>query len=101
MQGFGNAGAIIDGLLLKAGYKVVAVSDSKGGICRREGLDIPSVRQFKDSTRNLKAVYFEDTVCSIVEHETITNEGIARPRRRSPNPRGLGEPDHRGQSLRH
>ena len=56
--------------------KVVAVSDSKGGIYRREGLDIPSVRQFKDSTRTLKAVYCEDTVCNIVEHETITNEEL-------------------------
>ena len=76
VQGFGNAGAIIAELLFNAGYKVVAVSDSKGGIYRREGLDIPSVRQFKDSTRTLKAVYCEGTVCSIVEHETITNEEL-------------------------
>lgn len=76
VQGFGNAGAIVAELLFNAGYKVVAVSDSKGGIYRREGLDIPSVRQFKDSTRTLKAVYCEDTVCSIVEHETITNEEL-------------------------
>ena len=76
VQGFGNAGAIVAELLFNAGYKVVAVSDSKGGVYRREGLDIPSVRQFKDSTRTLKAVYCEDTVCSIVEHETITNEEL-------------------------
>ena len=76
VQGFGNAGAIIAELLFNAGYKVVAVSDSKGGIHRREGLDVPSVRQFKDSTRTLKAVYCEDSVCSIVEHETITNEEL-------------------------
>ena len=76
VQGFGNAGAIIAELLFNAGYKVVAVSDSKGGVYRREGLDVPSVRQFKESTRTLKAVYCEDTVCSIVEHETITNEEL-------------------------
>ena len=76
VQGFGNAGAIVAELLFNAGYKVVAVSDSKGGIHRREGLDVPSVRQFKDSTRTLKAVYCEDSVCSIVEHETITNEEL-------------------------
>ena len=76
VQGFGNAGAIVAELLFNAGYKVVAVSDSKGGIYRREGLDIPSVRQFKDSTRTLKAVYCEGTVCSIVEHEAITNEEL-------------------------
>ena len=76
VQGFGNAGAIIAELLFNAGYKVVAVSDSKGGIYRREGLDIPSVRQFKDLTRTLKAVYCENTVCNIVDHETITNEEL-------------------------
>ena len=76
VQGFGNAGAIIAELLFNAGYKVVAVSDSKGGIYRREGLDIPSVRQFKDSTRTLKAVYCEGSVCNGVEHDTITNEEL-------------------------
>ena len=40
VQGFGNAGAIIAELLFNAGYKVVAVSDSKGGVYRREGLDV-------------------------------------------------------------
>ena len=30
VQGFGNAGAIVAELLFNAGYKVVAVSDSKG-----------------------------------------------------------------------
>ncbi|NKB66028.1 MAG: glutamate dehydrogenase [Candidatus Latescibacteria bacterium] len=76
VQGFGNAGAIIAQLLFDAGYRVVAVSDSRGGIYRREGLDIPSVRHFKDSTRTLKAVYCQDSVCNIVEHETITNEEL-------------------------
>ena len=76
VQGFGNAGAIIAELLFNAGYKVVAVSDSKGGIYRREGLDIPSVRQFKDSTRTLKAVYCESSVCNVVDHEIITNEEL-------------------------
>ena len=76
VQGFGNAGAIIAELLFNAGYKVVAVSDSKGSIYRREGLDIPSVRQFKDSTRTLKAVYCEGSVCNGVEHDTITNEEL-------------------------
>ena len=76
VQGFGNAGAIVAELLFNAGYKIVAVSDSKGGIYRREGLDVPSVRQFKDSTRTLKAVYCEGSVCNGVEHDTITNEEL-------------------------
>jgi glutamate dehydrogenase (NADP+) len=76
VQGFGNAGAIIAELLSRAGYRVVAVSDSKGGIYAKKGLDIPSIRRFKESSRGLKAVYCEGTVCNIVEHEVITNEQL-------------------------
>ncbi|MGF1499214.1 MAG: Glu/Leu/Phe/Val dehydrogenase, partial [Elainellaceae cyanobacterium] len=73
VQGFGNAGAALAELLSKAGYKVVAVSDSKGGIYAKQGLDIPSIRQFKEASRDLKAVYCKETVCHVVEHEVITN----------------------------
>jgi len=76
VQGFGNAGAEIAELLSKAGYKVVAVSDSQGAIYAKQGLDIPSIRQYKLSSRGIKAVYCQDTVCNIVEHESITNEEL-------------------------
>lgn len=77
VQGFGNAGSIIADLLAKAGYRVVAVSDSQGAIYCKRGLDIPSIRQYKESTRRgVKAVYCEGTVCNIVEHEVITNEEL-------------------------
>ena len=76
VQGFGNAGATLAELLFDAGYKVVAVSDSKGGIYAPNGLDIPSVRQHKDSNREIKAVYCRGSVCDIVEHQVITNEEL-------------------------
>jgi len=76
VQGFGNAGAELAQLLWQAGYRVVAVSDSQGGIYAAQGLDIPSVRHFKDTTRSVKAVYCEGTVCNIVEHEVITNQDL-------------------------
>jgi glutamate dehydrogenase (NADP+) len=76
IQGFGNAGGIIAELLFDAGFKVVAVSDSRGAIYQKDGLDIPSVRQYKNSTRTLKAVYCEGSVCSSVDHETLTNEAL-------------------------
>ena len=76
VQGFGNAGAILASLLDKAGYKVVAVSDSKGGIYAPQGLDIASVKNHKEKSREMKAVYCKDTVCSIVEHETISNQEL-------------------------
>lgn len=77
VQGFGNAGSVVARLLFDAGYKVVAVSDSQGGVYAPSGLDIPSIQQFKSSTRSIKAVYCEGTVCNIVnDHATITNEEL-------------------------
>ncbi len=76
IQGFGNAGATLAELLFDAGYKIVAVSDSKGGIYAPNGLDIPSVREHKYSSREIKAVYCRDSVCDIVEHRTITNQEL-------------------------
>ncbi|MGB7290815.1 MAG: Glu/Leu/Phe/Val dehydrogenase [Thermodesulfobacteriota bacterium] len=76
IQGFGNAGSILADLLFKADYKVVAVSDSKGAIYSKNGLNIPSVKQYKDMTRNLEAVYCEGSVCNTVEHEKLTNDEL-------------------------
>jgi glutamate dehydrogenase (NADP+) len=76
IQGFGNAGAELAELLWKRGYKVVAISDSQGGIYAKTGLDIPSIRQFKEMNKNIKALYCEGSVCHIVEHEVITNEDL-------------------------
>jgi glutamate dehydrogenase (NADP+) len=76
IQGFGNAGAVLAGLLFAAGYKIVAVSDSKGGIYAAAGLDIPSIRQHKDSTRSIEAVYCQGTVCSLVEHQPLSNQEL-------------------------
>jgi len=76
VQGFGNAGAVVADLLAKAGYQVVAVSDSQGGIYREKGLDIASIRQYKQEHRGITAIYCQDTVCNIVEHEAISNEEL-------------------------
>lgn len=77
VQGFGNAGSVVARLLFEAGYKVVAVSDSRGGVYSDRGLDIPSLQQYKASTRSLQAVYCKDSVCSLVDsHETLTNEEL-------------------------
>ncbi|AKE65579.1 NADP-specific glutamate dehydrogenase [Microcystis aeruginosa NIES-2549] len=76
VQGFGNAGAVVADLLAKAGYQVVAVSDSQGGIYREKGLDIASIRDYKQEHRGITAIYCEGTVCNIVEHEAISNEEL-------------------------
>jgi glutamate dehydrogenase (NAD(P)+) len=47
VQGFGNAGSIAAKLISEEGAKVVAVSDSTGGIHQPDGLDIPRVIAWK------------------------------------------------------
>jgi len=73
VQGFGNAGQHVAALLHADGYRIVAVSDSKGGIHRAEGFDVPSLVRTKNESRQLRAVYCEGSVCEMVEADVITN----------------------------
>ena len=50
VQGFGNVGENAARLLHERGYKVIAVSDSGGGVMSEEGLDIPTVMDHKANT---------------------------------------------------
>src|SRR5207249_7795060 len=50
VQGFGNAGAIAAQLFQEAGAKIVAVSDSQGGIHKQTGLDLAEVVVHKART---------------------------------------------------
>ncbi len=47
VQGFGNAGAIFAELAYEAGYKIVAVSDSRGLAYNSKGLDIEKITKHK------------------------------------------------------
>ncbi len=76
VQGFGNAGQHIARLLHADGYRVLAVSDSRGGIYTSDGFDIPSLIHVKNESRKLAAVYCEESVCEVVEADTITNEQL-------------------------
>jgi len=50
VQGFGNAGSIAARLISELGTRVIAVSDSQGGIFNSKGLDISAVEQHKKET---------------------------------------------------
>lgn len=54
VQGMGNVGGIMAQLLHQAGYQVVAMSDSQGGIYNPKGLNVPTVERFKKQTGSLK-----------------------------------------------
>ncbi len=53
VQGFGNVGSSAALFLSSAGIRVVGVSDSKGGIYRPEGLDIPALLRYRESKGEL------------------------------------------------
>ncbi len=53
VQGFGNAGSNLALMLEKAGFKVVAASDSKSGVYDRKGLNIEKLIKDKSKTHRL------------------------------------------------
>jgi glutamate dehydrogenase (NAD(P)+) len=55
VQGFGNAGAAVARFLDEAGAKVVAVSDSKGGVYDKRGLDMAAVFRAKEKRGTVTA----------------------------------------------
>lgn len=76
VQGFGNAGQAAARLLAEDGYRVVAVSDSRGGIYRPQGFDVPSLIRVKNESRQLKAVYCEGALCEAIDADKISNEEL-------------------------
>lgn len=81
IQGFGNAGAHMAKFLHQAGFIVVAVSDSKGGIHSPEGIDPVRIMKYKGKTGSVTGEYCEGSVCDIKRMkldnvETITNEQL-------------------------
>lgn len=67
VQGFGNVGSHAASLLVEHGIKVIAVSDSKGGMLNSKGLDITKVNQHKSSHSTLEG---------FPEGDRITNEEL-------------------------
>jgi len=76
VQGFGNAGQHIAQLLHQDGYRIVAISDSQGGIYSDNGFDIPSIIKAKNESLRVQAVYCTDSVCEAVDAQQITNEQL-------------------------
>jgi glutamate dehydrogenase/leucine dehydrogenase len=53
VQGYGNAGANYALILQEMGAKMIATSDSKGGIVNKNGLDAKRVLQHKEKTKSV------------------------------------------------
>jgi glutamate dehydrogenase (NAD(P)+) len=64
VQGFGNVGSVSADLLSRAGARILAVSDWKGGVYHTSGLDIPKL---------MDHVRLHKTVVGFPHGEAITN----------------------------
>jgi glutamate dehydrogenase (NAD(P)+) len=67
VQGFGNAGATVARLLEEIGCRVIAVSDSQGGIYNQKGLEIKALLQCKRE---------KGTVAEFSAGERLTSTGV-------------------------
>lgn len=56
IQGMGNVGGFMAKLLAKDGFKIVALSDSKGAIYNPDGLDLGTVFAHKEKTGTLTGI---------------------------------------------
>jgi len=67
VQGYGNAGSYAAILLQEMGARIIAVSDSKGGVLSEKGLDPDAVLQHKKKT---------GSVVGFPETKPITNDAL-------------------------
>ncbi|WP_052383876.1 Glu/Leu/Phe/Val family dehydrogenase [Litchfieldella xinjiangensis] len=77
VQGFGNAAYHFARLAHQRGYRIVAISDSKGAIHHPEGLDPDPIKEEKTRNQRLKGmVYCENSVCEHKGAKTIEQEEL-------------------------
>ncbi|MBI3384858.1 Glu/Leu/Phe/Val dehydrogenase [Candidatus Gottesmanbacteria bacterium] len=76
IEGFGNVGYFIAKLLSENGFKVVAVSDSRGGVYVKEGLDVEATMECKKKKGVLGGCYCRGGVCDLSYGKTVTNKEL-------------------------
>jgi glutamate dehydrogenase len=76
IQGFGNVGYWFAYHADQLGYKVVAVSGSKGGIYVEDGLDPAKTMECKKKENGLDACLCVDGTCNVNNGKKITNEEL-------------------------
>ncbi|USN53534.1 MAG: Glu/Leu/Phe/Val dehydrogenase [Candidatus Nomurabacteria bacterium] len=78
VQGFGNVGYFIAEMLHDAGFKVIALSDSQGGILAKNGksMDPRNVMKSKKERGMIHGCYCVGSVCDCENYTAITNEKL-------------------------
>lgn len=77
IQGFGNTGYNIAKLLYEDGFRIVALSDSKGGILvDNDKLNPELVMNAKLKRGKLEGMYCKGSVCDMLKNTRITNKEL-------------------------
>jgi glutamate dehydrogenase/leucine dehydrogenase len=78
IQGFGNVGYYFAKLAHEAGYKIIGLSDSKGGIYSNggTGMDPDHVMQDKKARGIIAGCYCVGSVCDCENYRAMTNKQI-------------------------
>lgn len=71
VQGFGNAGSHVARKLHEAGFKILAVSDSKGGLYCEEGLDPVQALACKNESGKVGECLIAGKSCKMVTNEEL------------------------------
>ncbi len=76
IQGFGNVGYYFATIGQTEGLNVVSVSDSKGGVYVKDGLDVDATLKCKEEKGSVAGCYCKGSVCDIRFGRTVTNEEL-------------------------
>jgi glutamate dehydrogenase/leucine dehydrogenase len=76
VQGFGNVGYYFAKIASDQGYRVVAVSDSRGAIYVEKGMDPEATLECKQDKGSLHECYCVDGVCRLDGGKAISNDEI-------------------------
>lgn len=76
VQGYGNVGYFVTKFLTEAGIKVIAVSDSKGGILVPDGVNPELTLECKRKNGYLAGCYCSGSVCDVAKGKPIGNDAL-------------------------
>lgn len=76
VQGFGNVGYYFAKIAEDQGFKIVAVSDSKGAVYVKEGLSVETTMKCKKEKGSVSGCYCKGSVCDVRFGKTVTNDEL-------------------------
>lgn len=76
VQGFGNVGYYFAKIAESEGFKVVAVSDSRGGVLVEDGLSVEKTLACKKEKGTVAGCYCKGSVCDVKFGKNISNEEL-------------------------